>query len=68
MHHIFVEVSPDVFANNSLSSVLDTRKSTEALFTQCARLCNIKRSKVDVNGLLDQNWISSRVQQAYVLS
>ena len=34
-HHVFVEVSPNVFANNSLSSILDTGKSTEALFTQC---------------------------------
>ena len=33
-HHVFVEVSPDVFANNSLSSTLDTGKSVEALFTQ----------------------------------
>ncbi|KAF9779280.1 O-methyltransferase [Thelephora terrestris] len=33
-HHVFVEVSPDVFANNSLSSMLDTGKSTEVLFTQ----------------------------------
>ena len=34
-HHIFVEVSPDVFANNSLSSILDTGVSTETLFTKC---------------------------------
>lgn len=33
-HHVFLEVSPDVFANNILSSVLDTGKSTEALFTE----------------------------------
>ena len=33
-HHVFLEVRPDVFANNSLSSVLDTGKSTETLFTQ----------------------------------
>lgn len=33
-HHIFIEASPDVFVNNSLSSVLDTGKSTEVLFTQ----------------------------------
>ena len=26
-NHIFTEVSPDVFANNRLSSVLDTGKS-----------------------------------------
>jgi len=42
-HHVFVEVSPDVFANNSLSSVLlDTGKSTEVLFTQCVQHCNTK--------------------------
>ena len=33
-HHVFAEISPDVFVNNSLSSVLDTGKSTESLFTQ----------------------------------
>jgi len=33
-HHVFTEVSPDVFTNNWLSSALDTGKSTEALFTQ----------------------------------
>ncbi|KAL1728170.1 S-adenosyl-L-methionine-dependent methyltransferase [Schizophyllum commune] len=27
--HIFIEVAPDVFANNRLSSVLDTRKSVQ---------------------------------------
>jgi len=33
-HHVFTEVSPNVFTNNWLSSVLDTGKSTEALFTR----------------------------------
>jgi hypothetical protein len=30
-NHIFTEVSPDVFANNRLSSALDTGKSVEEL-------------------------------------
>ncbi|KAL1745741.1 S-adenosyl-L-methionine-dependent methyltransferase [Schizophyllum fasciatum] len=34
--HIFSEVSPDVFANNRLSSVLDTEKSVLELQTECA--------------------------------
>ena len=32
--HIFIEVSPDVFANNRLSSVLDTGKSVEGLISK----------------------------------
>jgi hypothetical protein len=32
-NHIFVEVSPDVFANNRLSTVLDTRKPVEELIS-----------------------------------
>jgi hypothetical protein len=37
-NHIFTEVSPDVFTNNRLSSVLDTGKSVEELMTRLA-LC-----------------------------
>ena len=33
-NYIFTEVSPDVFANNRLSSVLDTGKSVEELLTK----------------------------------
>lgn len=33
-HHIFIEVSPGVFTNSSLSSVLDTGNSVMDLFTQ----------------------------------
>jgi hypothetical protein len=33
-NHIFTEVSPDVFANNRLSSVLDTGKPVEELVTK----------------------------------
>ncbi|KAI9463927.1 S-adenosyl-L-methionine-dependent methyltransferase [Russula earlei] len=33
-NHIFTEVSPDVFANNRLSSVLDTGKSVEELLAR----------------------------------
>jgi hypothetical protein len=35
-NHIFTEVSPDVFANNRLSSVLDTGKSVEELLARLA--------------------------------
>ena len=33
-NHIFIEVSPDVFANNRLSSTLDTGKSVEELLAR----------------------------------
>jgi hypothetical protein len=33
-NYIFTEVSPDVFANNRLSSVLDTGKSVEELLAK----------------------------------
>ena len=33
-NHIFTEVSPDVFANNRLSSALDTGKSVEELLAR----------------------------------
>ena len=33
-NHIFAEVSPDVFANNRLSSALDTGKSVEELLAK----------------------------------
>jgi hypothetical protein len=37
VHHIFREVSPDVFANNRLSSVLDTGKSVEEIMQKYVR-------------------------------
>ena len=52
-HHIFVEVSPDVFTNNGLSSVLDTGKSVEALFTQYVETS--QRIVVEVNIPVDQS-------------
>jgi hypothetical protein len=33
-NHIFTEVSPDVFANNRLSSVLDTGKPVQELLAR----------------------------------
>jgi len=35
-NYIFTEVSPDVFANNRLSSILDTGKSVEELLAKLA--------------------------------
>ncbi|GJJ06649.1 hypothetical protein Clacol_000843 [Clathrus columnatus] len=32
-HHVFREVSPDIFSNNRISSLLDTGKSAQELFT-----------------------------------
>jgi len=37
-NHIFIEVSPDVFANNRLSSVLDTGKLVEELLARFAQV------------------------------
>ena len=45
-NHIFVEVSPDVFANNRLSSVLDTGKSVEELLARLAPDPMICRNKL----------------------
>ena len=67
-HHVFVEVSPDVFANNSLSSVLDTGKSTEALFTQYVQHCCTEYGEVDMAAFADRNWTSSRERQVSVRS
>ncbi|KAJ7760696.1 S-adenosyl-L-methionine-dependent methyltransferase [Mycena maculata] len=33
-NHVFIEVSPDVFANNGLSSMLDTGKSVEEIIAE----------------------------------
>ena len=38
-NHIFSEVSPDVFANNRLSTVLDTGKHVEELISKWALFC-----------------------------
>ncbi|KAI9437950.1 S-adenosyl-L-methionine-dependent methyltransferase [Lactarius indigo] len=38
-NHIFVEVSPDVFANNRLSTVLDTGKPVDELISKWALFC-----------------------------
>jgi hypothetical protein len=38
-NHIFIEVSPDVFAKNRLSTVLDTGKPVEELILRWALLC-----------------------------
>jgi hypothetical protein len=35
-NHIFIEVTPDVFANNRLSTVLDTGKHVEDLISKWA--------------------------------
>ena len=35
-NHIFIEMTPDVFSNNRLSSVLDTGKSVEELLERLA--------------------------------
>jgi hypothetical protein len=39
-NHIFTEVTPDVFANNRLSSVLDTGKPVEELLARLVPKAN----------------------------
>jgi hypothetical protein len=38
-NYIFIEVSPDVFANNRLSTVLDTGRPVEELISKWALCC-----------------------------
>jgi hypothetical protein len=45
-NHIFIEVSPDVFATNRLSSVLDTGKSVEELLARLAYSTVIGRNEL----------------------
>jgi hypothetical protein len=45
-NYIFKEVSPDVFANNRLSSALDTGKSVEELVTKFVLSLLINRNEL----------------------
>jgi hypothetical protein len=45
-NHIFTEVSPDIFANNRLSSVLDMGKSVEELLTRLALSAVINKNEL----------------------
>jgi hypothetical protein len=51
-HHIFAEVSPNVFANNRVSSVMDTGKSYEENFTNPGK----KYENTDGVSALVQHW------------
>ena len=42
-NHVFIEVSPDVFANNRLSTVFDTGKPIEELISKWASLVTITK-------------------------
>ncbi|KAH9167780.1 S-adenosyl-L-methionine-dependent methyltransferase [Lactarius sanguifluus] len=44
-NHIFIEVSPDVFANNRLSTVLDTGKPVDELISKLALIWVLTRSR-----------------------
>ena len=45
--NVFAKVGPDMFANNSPASVLDTGKSTEILFTRPVQYFCINNGEVD---------------------
>ena len=45
-NHIFIEVLPDVFANNRLSTVLDTGKPVEELISKWALFAIAKHNKL----------------------
>jgi hypothetical protein len=42
-NHIFIEVSPDVFTNNRVSSALDTGKPVEELLSRLALTPNFQQ-------------------------
>jgi hypothetical protein len=48
-NHIFTEVSPDVFANNRLSSVLDTGKSVEELLARLVLSAVINSNELTIS-------------------
>ncbi|KAF8467041.1 S-adenosyl-L-methionine-dependent methyltransferase [Russula ochroleuca] len=56
-NHIFKEVSPDVFANNRLSSALDTRKSVEEL------LASPESKHIGTSGIT--SWIEHTLDMAF---
>jgi hypothetical protein len=45
-NHIFIEVSPDVFSINRLSSVLDTGKSVDELLERFAPSLTVRSNKL----------------------
>ena len=51
---VFAKVGPDMFANNSPASVLDTGKSTEILFTRPVQYFCINNGEVDAEVSADQ--------------
>jgi hypothetical protein len=42
-NHVFIEVSPDIFANNRLSTVFDTGKPIEELISKWAFLVTVTK-------------------------
>jgi hypothetical protein len=50
-NHIFIEVSPDVFAINRLSSVLDSGKSVDELLARFALSLTVRRNELMIDVL-----------------
>ena len=50
-NHIFIEVSPDVFAINRLSSVLDSGKSVDELLARFAPSLTVRSNEVMIDVL-----------------
>ena len=50
-NHIFIEVSPDVFALNRLSSVLDTGKSVDELLARFALSLTVRSNELMIDVL-----------------
>ena len=50
-NHIFIEVSPDVFAINRLSSVLDTGKSVDELLARFALSLTVRSNELMIDVL-----------------
>ena len=50
-NHIFIEVSPDVFTINRLSSVLDTGKSVDELLARFALSLTVRSNELMIDVL-----------------
>ena len=50
-NHIFIEVSPDVFAINRLSSVLDSGKSVDELLARFAPSLTVRSNELMIDAV-----------------
>ena len=60
-YHIFREISPDVFANNRISTMLDKGKSLKDILEQYVHYHNVSRSHADALIVLRRPLMSLRI-------